>query len=86
MSCLFFPVLKHVYLLRNSSAYVVVVVFKNVKLILRLSLEMLFLAWNHVFLSNYRQSNYFFLFKDDLSKYSENNFGVAKFRNVSPKL
>ena len=85
MSCLFFPVLKHVNLLRNSSAYVVVVVFKNVKLILRLSLEMLFSAWNHVFLSNYRQPNYFFLFKDDLSKYSENNFGVAKL-NVSPKL
>ena len=72
-----FPVLKHVNLLRNSSAYVVVVVFKNVKLILRLSLEMLFSAWNRVFLSNYRQPNYFFLFKDDISKYSESNFGVA---------
>ena len=25
----------------------------------------------------YREPNYFFLFKDDLSKYSESNFGVA---------
>ena len=45
ISCLFFPVLKHV----NLSAYVVVAVFNIVKLILRLSLEMLFSAWNHLF-------------------------------------
>ena len=45
MSCLFFPVLQHV----NLSAYVVVAVFNNVNLILRLSLEMLFSAWNQLF-------------------------------------
>ena len=41
----FYPVLKHL----NLSAYVVVAVFNNVNLIFRLSLEMLFSAWNHLF-------------------------------------
>ena len=36
-------------LYRNLGAYVVVAVFNIVKLISRLSLEMLFSAWNHLF-------------------------------------